>query len=121
MLGEKTEELILSSSPSKTRFLIETRTLVLASLFILGSCGFGTTRPKYEMGLAVASLKAAIEADAPRRAPKLYRRAEYYFLKAKSAYLRKYFNKAKEYAVKSTELAEKSEFISTIKKVNEES
>ena len=103
----------MSSSPSRIL------PFILLGLLTLKGCGVGVTRPKYEMNLAIISLQSAIEAKAPQEAPKLYRQAEYYFLKAKSAYLRKYFNKAKEYAIKSTKFSEKSEFISTIKKVTE--
>lgn len=73
-------------------------------------CGLTQTRPKQEMSLAQAAFMAAKEAEAFEHTPNLYRQAEYYYLKAKSAYQRKYFNKAKEYAVFSRKYAEKAEY-----------
>lgn len=83
-------------------------------LFIMG-CGLTTTRPKLEMSLAQAAFIAAKEAKAEEFAPSLFRKSEIYYLKAKSAYRRKYFNKAKAYAELSKKFAEKAEF-SAIKK-----
>lgn len=90
-------------------------TLLLLNL-LGGGCGLAVTRPKLEMSLAAAALIAAQKADAQRWTPNLYRKAEYYYLKAKSAYRRKYFNKAKQYAQLATKYSEKAEFISAIKK-----
>lgn len=87
------------------------RKLLLFSLiFSLWSCGLATTRPKVEMRLAAAAFMAAKEAKAQTLAPGLYRKAEFYYLKAKSSYKRKYFNKAKQYAILSKDFAEKAEF-----------
>lgn len=69
--------------------------LFVISLFVLGSCGLTTTRPKIEMSLAQEAFMAARESGADVHASNLYRSAEDYYLKAKSAYRRKYFNKAK--------------------------
>ncbi len=85
--------------------------LLLIYLFIIGACGLATTRPKLEMSLSAAAFLAAKQAKAQRLAPGLYRKAEFFYLKAKSAYRRKYFNKAKQFALKSQELSEKAEFI----------
>ena len=84
-------------------------------LICLGGCGFAITRPKLDMGLAAAALVAAKEAQAQKWTPGLYQKAEYYYLKAKSAYRRKYFNKAQEYAKMATKFSEKAEFVSVIK------
>ncbi len=79
-------------------------------IFIIQGCGLTTTRPKSEMSLAQAAFLAAKEAKAEIHAPQLYRKAEIYYLKAKSAYKRKYFNKAKQYATLSKKFSEKAEF-----------
>jgi hypothetical protein len=77
---------------------------------ILWSCGVAATRPKLEMSLAAAAFLAAKEAKADTLAPNLYRKSEEYYLKAKSSYRRKYFNKAKQYAILSQKFAEQAEF-----------
>ncbi len=87
-----------------------TRHVLFFSLFLLGACGLTTTRPKVEMSLAQAAFMAAKEAGADTHSPTLYRKAEVAYLKAKSAYRRKYFNKAQEYAVVSRRFAEKAEY-----------
>lgn len=80
------------------------------SLLLLLSCGLAQTRPKLEMSLAQSAFLAAKEAKSSEHTPNLFRQAEYYYLKAKSAYKRKYFNKAKEYAVFSRKFSEKAEY-----------
>jgi|SRR5690606_31607334 len=85
------------------------RLLALSSLFILASCGLTATRPKLEMSLAQTAFMAAQNAKAQTLAPTPYRKAEFYYLKAKSAYKRKYFNKAKQYAILSKKFAEQAE------------
>lgn len=88
-------------------------------IFILVSCGLTTTRPKVEMSLAQAAFLAAKEAQADVLSPTLFRKAENYYLKAKSAYRRKYFNKAQEYAILSKEISEKAEYEAVRKKALE--
>lgn len=82
-------------------------------------CGLATTRPKQEMSLAQSAFLAAKTAKAEVHAPQLFRKAEIYYLKAKSAYKRKYFNKAKQYATLSQKFAEQAEF-AAIKKATQE-
>lgn len=82
---------------------------------LLTACGLATTRPKQEMSYAQAAFLAAKEAKAEVHAASLYRKAEIYYLKAKSAYRRKYFNKAKSYAKLSQKFAEQAEFEATKK------
>ncbi len=82
-------------------------------------CGLATTRPKMEMSLAQVAFLAAKEAQADVKAPGLFRKAEYYYLKAKSAYKRKYFNKAQQYAVLSKKYSERAEYIAIRKKTLE--
>ncbi len=84
--------------------------ILLITLFTIGACGLTTTRPKYEMSLAAAAFLAAKEAKAASLAPNLYRKAEFYFIKARSAYKRKYFNKARDYAKLSQHFSEKAEY-----------
>lgn len=88
-------------------------------LVIIASCGLATTRPKLEMRMAQSAFIAAKDANAQTLAPGLYRKAEYYYLKAKSSYKRKYFNKAKQYAILSQKFSEKAEYISIRKKALE--
>ncbi len=90
--------------------------LLFLVVAIAAGCGLATTRPKQEMSLAQAAFIAAREAKAEIHAPQLFRKAEIYYLKAKSAYKRKYFNKAKQYAQLSQKFSEKAEF-AAIKKV----
>ena len=83
--------------------------LVLFLIFSLGSCGLATTRPKLEMKLAQVAFLAAKKSKSQMFAPTLFRKAEYYYLKAKSSYKRKYFNKAKQYALLSKKFSERAE------------
>ncbi|MGE3608504.1 MAG: DUF4398 domain-containing protein [Bacteriovoracaceae bacterium] len=92
---------------------------LLVLLITLGACGLTTTRPKVEMSLAQAAFMAAKEAGADVKASNLYRQAEDYYLKAKSAYRRKYFNKAKEYALLSKKFSEQAEYAAERKKALE--
>jgi hypothetical protein len=71
------------------------------------------------MSLAQAAFMAAKEEGADVHAPNTYRKAEDFYLKAKSAYRRKYFNKAKEYALASKKLAEQAEYQAKRKKALE--
>lgn len=98
--------------PTKTKkvlvgFLLFAFTLGLLNL---SSCGLATTKPKLEMSMSAAAFMAAKEAKAPTLAPNIFRKAEYYYLKAKSSYKRKYFNKAKQYALISKKFSERAEF-----------
>lgn len=93
--------------------------LLLPLLFILTACGLTTTRPKVEMSLAQSALLGAKEAGADTKSPTLYRKAEVFYIKAKSAYRRKYFNKAKQYALASKNFSEKAEFEAERKKAIE--
>ena len=92
---------------------------LISILLFLGSCGITATRPKLEISLAAAAFSAARKANAQTLAPGLYRKAEFYYLKAKSTYRRKYFNKAKQYAIISKSFAEKAEFVA-IRKSSQE-
>lgn len=93
--------------------------LTLLLCLIISACGLTTTRPKIEMSYAQAAFIAAKEAGADVHASSLYRKAEDYYLKAKSAYRRKYFNKAKEYAVLSKKYSEQAEYSAIRKKALE--
>jgi hypothetical protein len=71
------------------------------------------------MSLAQAAFMAAKESGADVHASNLFRKAEDFYLKAKSAYRRKYFNKAQEYAVLSKKYSEQAEYAATRKKALE--
>ena len=92
--------------------------LIFIFLFV-SACGLTTTRPKLEMSMAQTAFMAAKEAQADVKSPGLYRKAEYYYLKAKSAYKRKYFNKAQQYALLSKKYAERAEYVAIRKKTLE--
>jgi hypothetical protein len=92
---------------------------LVSFIFLLAACGLTTTRPKVEMTLAQAAFMAAKEAGADIHASNLYRQAEDFYLKAKSSYRRKYFNKAKEYAVLSKKYSERAEYQTIRKKALE--
>lgn len=77
---------------------------------MIQSCGLTMARPKLEMSLASAAFLAAKEVNARVLSPGNFRKAEVYFLKAKSAYKRKYFGQAQKYALLSKEYSEKAEY-----------
>ena len=88
-------------------------------VLFVSACGLATTRPKLEMSMAQTAFMAAKEAQADVKAPGLYRKAEYYYLKAKSSYKRKYFNKAQQYALLSKKYSERAEYVAIRKKTLE--
>lgn len=65
--------------------------------------------------MAQQAFVSAQESNAQKLAPGLYRKAEIYYLRAKSSYRRKYFNKAKQYAILSKEFSEKAEWVAVRK------
>ncbi|MBL6991334.1 MAG: hypothetical protein ISR65_16235 [Bacteriovoracaceae bacterium] len=87
----------------------------LILVILLSACGLATTRPKEDMSYAASAFWAAKAAKANVLAPGFFRKAEYYYLKAKSSYKRKYFNKAKQYAILSRKFSEKAEFVAVRK------
>ena len=90
----------------------------LLTLFLivnLSACGLAVTRPKLAMAMAQTAFIAAKTAKAQSLAPGLYRKAEFYYLKAKSSYRRKYFNKAQQYATLSKKFSERAEFVAVRK------
>lgn len=93
--------------------------LILPLLLSLGACGLTTVRPKLEMNLAASAFLAAKQANAHRLAPGLFRKAEQFYLKAKSSYRRKFFNKAKQFADVSRKFSERAEFIAKRKETIE--
>lgn len=78
-------------------------------ILFIQSCGLVATRPKLEMSLAQAAFIAAKEANSAQFSPSLFRKAELAYLKAKSAYRSKLFDKAKRYAKASIYYAERAE------------
>ena len=93
--------------------------LLFFIVLFVSACGLATTRPKLEMSMAQTAFMAAKEAQADIKAPGLYRKAEYYYLKAKSSYKRKYFNKAQQYAMLSKKYSERAEYVAIRKKTLE--
>ncbi|MFA6238199.1 MAG: DUF4398 domain-containing protein [Bacteriovorax sp.] len=93
--------------------------LLLLLLSFFTACGLTTTRPKLEMSMAQVAFMAAKESQADVKAPGLFRKAEYYYLKAKSSYKRKYFNKAQQYALLSKKYSERAEYVAIRKKTLE--
>ena len=80
------------------------------TVFLL-SCGLTTVRPKLEMKMAAAAFMAAQKVNAAELATNDYRKAEHYYLKASSAYRRKYFNDALRYAQASIKFSERAEYL----------
>lgn len=102
--GRKTVEVIslLHLYNLKTYFLL------VIILFISG-CGVTATRPKLEMSIAEEAYIAAKEVGSEDLAPREFRLAELSYLKAKSAYKKKFFDKASQFAkisIKYSEMAE---------------
>ena len=95
------------------------RIFFLLLVFLISACGLTTSRPKLEMSMAQAAFMAAKNAQADLKAPGLFRKAEYYYLKAKSSYKRKYFNKAQQFAVLSKKYSERAEYVAVRKKTLE--
>lgn len=93
--------------------------ITLLLCLLISACGLTTTRPKIEMSYAQAAFMAAKESGADVHASSLFRKAEDYYLKAKSAYRRKYFNKAKEFALLSKKYSEQAEYSAVRKKALE--
>ena len=87
------------------------RLWIYSFLLLFGACSLTASRPKEEMSIAAAAFVAAREANAHISAPELYRKAEYYLLKARETYRKKYFDKAKDYALLARKFAENAEFI----------
>ena len=92
------------------------KVLILSTLLLTWGCGLATARPKLEITFAQVAFIAAKQSGAQSLAPTLYRKAEFYYLKAKSSYRRKFFNKAKKYAIISKRFSEKAEFKAQKKK-----
>ncbi len=89
--------------------------IIISIILNLGSCALTESRPKLEMSFARAAFLAAQEIKANEHDSTVFRKAEIYFFKAKSAYKRKYFNKAKDYAILARKFAEKSEYNTRLK------
>ena len=70
------------------------------------------------MSFAAEAISAARKANAPILSSTLYRKAEFYYLRAKASYLRKNFSKAKQYAVLSKRFSEEAEFDAIKKSLN---
>lgn len=104
MLGEKTVEVISLLH----RYNVQAFYLILICLFLSG-CSITATRPKLEMSIAEEAFLAAKDAGGEEMSPKEFRMAELSILKAKTAYRKKFFEKAAQFAkisIKYSEMAE---------------
>lgn len=102
--GRKTVEVISLLQPYNLKIFF----FVVISFLITG-CGVATTRPKLEMSIAEEAYLAAKDVGSEEISPKEFRLAELSFLKAKSAYKKKFFDKAAQFAkisIKYSEMAE---------------
>lgn len=100
-LGRKTEEEI--------SLLLQCRTTILLCLLGVASCGVTATRPKLEMSIAEEAFLSAKDAGSEELSPREFRLAELSMVKAKTAYKKKFFDKAAQFAkmsIKYSELAE---------------
>ena len=109
-LGLKIDEETLLLLQNNFKFLI---------FFLVVGCSLATTRPKLEMNFAAEAISAARKANAPILSSSLYRKAEFYYLRAKASYTRKNFSKAKQYALLSQKFSEKAEFDAIKKSINQ--
>jgi len=75
---------------------------------VLASCAT-KERPTYLLVLASAALKAAEVAEAERRAPDEFRKAENFFWDAKTFYKAKQYEKAEQAAHRALRFAEQAE------------
>ncbi len=107
--GQKIEESILLLLQNKMKFFLKIfKGAILAPFFI--SCALTVTRPTLEMEFAKAAFDAAQSANADRFDAANYRKAEVFYFKAREAYKRKKFDKAKKYAKTSLYYSERAEF-----------
>ena len=90
------------------------RKTVLLLFFALSAC-VSTKPPTSDLVLADAALKAAERAQAERRSPDLYNRAQNAFWKAKTLYVGREFEEASKLALEARRLAERAEIDSEVK------
>lgn len=102
LLGEKTVEVISLLHRYNFYFLF-------LLVFIITGCGITATRPKLEMSIAEEAFLSAKDAGGEELSPKEFRLAELSYLKAKSAYKKKFFDKAAQFAKMSIKYSEMAE------------
>ena len=102
----------------ETLLLSRNNYLIILLSLVLG-CSLVSTRPKLEMNIAAEAISAARKANSPILSSTLYRKAEFYYLRAKASYRRKNFSKAKQYALLSKKFSEEAEFDAIKKSLNE--
>ena len=98
--------------------MLRSRIFQALGLAFGASLGVGcasTDKPTREMIYASAALKAAERAQAEKRSPDLYRRAENSYWKAKRYYLSKEYKEAAKAAFEAKRLAEAAEMDADIK------
>lgn len=94
----------------ETLSLLQNKFLFFIFLSLALGCSLVSTRPKLEMNIAAEAISAARKANSPILSSTLYRKAEFYYLRAKASYRRKNFSKAKQYAQLSKKFSEEAEF-----------
>ena len=101
----------------ETLLSLQNNLLIFLTSLALG-CSLVSTRPKLEMNIAAEAISAARKSNSPILSSALYRKAEFYYLRAKASYRRKNFSKAKQYALLSKKFSEEAEFDAIKKSLN---
>ncbi len=89
--------------------------LCFLGISFLCSCASTADKPVKQMIYASSAMKSAERAQAEKRSPDLYRRAENRFWKAKQLYLAKEYQEAGRTANEARRLAEKAELDSELR------
>jgi hypothetical protein len=87
-------------------------------LLLLASCA-SSQKPDLDLVLASAAIKAAERAEAEKKSPDLFNKAQNAFWKSKRFYLIKEYEAASKAAYEARRLAEKSELDATLKELSE--
>jgi len=103
--GQKIEEQTLLLQQNKLKL-----SLYLLILIQLTSCALTIKRPKLEMALAKSAFLAAKGSLADKYSTTKFRKAELSFLKARSLYRKKLFDKAKKFAKMTVYYSERAEY-----------
>jgi hypothetical protein len=91
----------------------------IVPFFLIFSACVSTTRPDFDLVLASAALKAAERAQAEKKSPDLFNKAQNALWKSKRLYLVKEFEDSAKSAYEARRLAEKAELDSSMKEALE--
>jgi hypothetical protein len=91
---------------------------IFFAIGLLGAC-VSSRKPDFDLVLASAALKSAERAQAEKKSPDLFNKAQNAFWKSKRLYLIKEFDEAAKAAYEARRLAEKAELDSTLKEAVE--